>query len=76
MSIPFSAASFRTAGVALTSERSARSAVAVGAVDEEDEADIDAVDANGAGRDCGGTDSDVEDDRWKRADAAGADEGG
>src|SRR5438477_11438268 len=34
MSIPFSPASFRTAGVALTSERSGRSAVAVAAAED------------------------------------------
>jgi len=63
MSTPFSAANFRTAGVARTSDRSGRSAVAV---DAEDEADA------------GGDEDDIEevDGRCDGADAADADEGG
>jgi len=77
--MPFSAASFRTAGVALTSERSGRSAVAVdaGAADEDEDAIEGAGDdarcgcegAEGVGSDGGRCDGDG-------ADAGDADEGG
>src|SRR2546426_5589511 len=73
MSIPFSAASFRTAGVALTSERSGRSAVAV---DEEADADGDEDDTEevgDAGRGCGGT---LSEDDVPEGDAGVADEAG
>ena len=85
ISTPFSAASFRTAGVALTSDRSGRSAVAV---DEETDADgeeDDIEEVDGAGRGCGGTLSEddvaegdpcVAHERADGADAADADEGG
>src|SRR5438552_1206484 len=73
ISTPFSTASFRTAGVALTSERSGRSAVAV---DEEADADADGdeddieEDADGCR---GGADAGIADEL---TDGADAEEGG
>jgi hypothetical protein len=75
--MPFSAASFRTAGVALTSDRSGRSAVAVAEADGC--GDEDADDIEGAGDEgrcgCGGTLSEGDDARAE-GDVGVADEGG
>ena len=72
--MPFSPASFLTAEVALTSERSGRSAVAVEEADgdEDDMAEGDAALCAG----CGGTDSDVAAEGPSGADAAGPDREG
>ena len=68
--MPFSAASFRTAGVALTSERSGRSAVAVADGEDDDGEDEDDIEGGEDGRcaGCGGTDSEVEGDRQEPED--------
>ena len=67
--MPFSAASLRTAGVALTSERSGRSAVAVAEADGcGDGDDIEGAAAGDAARGWGGTDSDVADGRCEDAE--------
>ena len=61
--MPFSAASFRTAGVARTSERSGRSAVAVEEAETDgcgDEDDIEGGGGEGRRAGCDGTDSDEE----------------
>src|SRR5438552_8473725 len=85
MSTPFSAASFRTAGVALTSDRSGRSAVAVDAEDDADGEGDDSEEVDGVDPRCGGTLSEddvaegdpcVAHERADGADAADADEGG
>jgi len=76
MSTPFSAASFRTAGVARTSERSGRSAVAVDAEDEADaDGDEDDIEDDADGCRVGG-DAGIADELPDGAGAADADEGG